>query len=201
MLPCSFSVIIRYDDELPEFESNRRILQMVVWVLATSTVLGAGGVADASIGPGDEYRINWARAAQGANVVESAEIHLATAVRNLVGARLNEGEGKQNGTTIFADGTGQRERFVIDLGCERLVGRVFVGSHAPDGKRHPDSVTIRGSLQSHQGPWRVLVADGEMQRQYTFAFDNTPVRFLEVDFGESRPSSPPSESTSATGRS
>ncbi len=176
--------IMCYEDELPENDSNRGILQMIVWLLATSLCLGAEVVPAAPIGPGDEYRINWARAAQGAKVVESAEIHPATDVRNLVGARLGDGEGKQNGTTIFADGKGQRERFVIDLGHERLVGRVFLGSHAPEGRRHPDSVTIRGSRQSHKGPWQVLVADGDMLRQHTFLFDNTSVRFLDVDFGE-----------------
>ncbi|MHC4398287.1 MAG: alginate lyase family protein [Planctomycetota bacterium] len=157
---------------------------MILWLLATSMSLGADAPAAAPIGPGDEYRINWARASQGASIVESAKIHPATDVRNLVGARSGSGEGKENGTTIFADRVGQRERFVIDLGRERLIGRVFVGSHAPDGRRHPDSVAVRGSRQSPEGPWRTLLADGDMLRQHTFVFDNTPVRFLEVDFGE-----------------
>ena len=139
---------------------------------------------DAQLEYADQYRINWARASQGASVVESAEIHSSTDVGNLVGARIGKGEGKQNGTTIFADRVRQRERFVIDLGCERLIGRLFVGSHAPDGRRHPDSVAIRGSTESPKGPWRTLVTDGDMARQHTFVFDNTPVRFLEVDFGE-----------------
>ena len=159
-------------------------LPMIVWLLATSMSLGADVSPAASIGPGDEYRVNWARTAQGASAVETAEIHPATDVRNLVGARLGKGEANRSGTTIFADRIRQRERFVIDLGRERLVGRVFVGSHAPDGKRHPDSVTIRGSRQSARGPWQVLVTDGDMPRQHTFLFDNTSVRFLEVDFGE-----------------
>ncbi len=157
---------------------------MIVWLLLTSMSLGADVPAATPIGPGDEYRINWARASQGASVVESAKIHSVTDVRNLIGARFGRGEGKENGTTIFADGVQQRERFVLDLGRERLIGRVFVGSHAPDGQRHPDSVVIRGSRRSPKGPWQTLVADGDMSRQHTFLFDNTPARFIEVDFGE-----------------
>lgn len=157
---------------------------MLLWLTATATVLGAGAAPALSVGPGDEYRTNWARAAQGASVVESAAIHRATDARNLVGARMGEGEGRQAGATIFADGTVQRERFVVDLGRERLVGRVFIGSHAPDGKRHPELVTIRGSRNGPQGPWQVLVARGDMRRRHTFVLENTPVRFLEVDFGK-----------------
>ena len=157
---------------------------MIIWLLVTSICLGADDAIAAPVGPGDEYRVNWARAAQGASVVESTEIHPVTDVRNLLGARLGKGEGNQNGTTIFADRVRQRERFVIDLGRERLIGRVFVGSHAPEGKRHPGSVAIRGSRKSPRGPWQTLVADGDMPRQHTFLFDNTPARYLEVDFGE-----------------
>ena len=85
-------------------------------------------------GPGDEYRINWARASQGASIVESTNIPPATDVQNLVGARFGRGEGREAGTTIFADGVRQRERFVIDLGCERRRG---VGHHLeqPHGAR------------------------------------------------------------------
>ena len=91
---------------------------MIIWLLVTSVCLGADDAIAAPVGPGDEYRVNWARAAQGASVVESTEIYPVTGVRNLVGARLGEGEGNQNGTTIFADRVRQRERFVIDLGRE-----------------------------------------------------------------------------------
>ena len=156
-------------------------LPLVVWVLMSSIGIGADVPTDA-VGPGDHYRVNWARSAQGASVVECAEVHSVTDARNLVGARLGNGEGQRNGTLIFADRIRQRERFVIDLGCDRLVGRVFIGSHTPGGRRHPDSVTIRGSRKGE--PWQVLVADGDMQRQHTFLFDNTSVRFLKVDLGE-----------------
>jgi hypothetical protein len=157
---------------------------MIAWLLVSSIGLSGDVTPTAPIGPGIEHRVNWARAEQGASVVESAEIHSATDVRNLVGARLGAGEGQRSGTLIFADRIRQRERFVIDLGQERLVGRVFVGSHTPDGRRHPDSVTIRGSRQSRRGPWQALVVDGDMRRQHTFLVDNIPVRFLEVDFGD-----------------
>ncbi|MFQ5810897.1 MAG: hypothetical protein ACE5JM_14870, partial [Armatimonadota bacterium] len=147
---------------------------------ATWTALAAG--AGAAAGPGDEHRINWARAAVGAKVVVAPAIHPTTDIRNLVGERLGEGEGPR-GHTILAD-TAQRERIVIDLGQERLVGRVFVGSGIHDSPRHPDRVTVRGSRGSADGPWTVLVADGNMNLQHTFLFHNTRVRFLELDFGQ-----------------
>ncbi|MFQ6130628.1 MAG: alginate lyase family protein [Armatimonadota bacterium] len=151
-------------------------------VIVPPSLLAAAACAALGAGPGDEHRINWARAAVGAKVVVAPAIHPTTDIRNLIGERLGRGEGP-SGHTILAD-TVQHERIVIDLGQQRLIGRLFVGSGTQDSPRHPDRVNIRGSLQSAEGPWTVLVADGNMGLQHTFVFDNTPVRFLEIDFGQ-----------------
>lgn len=139
--------------------------------------------ANTEAGPGDEWRVNWARAEQGARLVAAPEAHPATGIGNLLMEPV-DGPRRGNGHTIFADKV-QGERLVVDLGQPRRVGRVFIGSLPGDVERNPETVTIRGATESATGPWQTLVDRGDMRLQHTFAFADAEVRYLEVDLGES----------------
>ena len=132
--------------------------------------------------PGDQHRLNWARADRGAKLVAAPEAHPATGIEPLLNVPVN-GSRHQHGHVILADKP-QHERLVIDLGQERSVGRVFISSNPHDAPRHPDAVTIRGSTDGPEGPWQTLLDAGDMGTQHTFLFENTPVRYVELDFGQ-----------------
>ncbi len=133
-------------------------------------------------GPPEECRVNWARWELGARLLEAPEAHDVTGIENLLMQPV-DGRRRGSGHTIFADRP-QRERFVVDLGQSRVIGRIFIGSHPASDQRHPDTVTIRGSTEGPDGPWETLVDAGDIRAKHTFILENTPVRLIEFVLGE-----------------